>query len=97
MVGSNGMQNKRQGIIVWFQHRRNLKHIKRFGNVVYISKNMRYAVVYVNQSEIGAKENELKKLPFISKVERSYKPFLKTDFENPRPDKAKMYDYKMGI
>ncbi|MEI3606744.1 DUF2129 domain-containing protein [Pseudogracilibacillus sp. SE30717A] len=91
------MQINRQGVIVWFQHRRNIKHIKRFGNVIYVSKKMRYTVVYVNQSEIEEKEDELLKLPFVSKVERSYKPYLKTDFENARPDKAKLYDYKMGI
>jgi len=88
---------RRQGIIVWFQHRRNLKHIKKFGNVIYISKKMRYAVVYVDQSKIEGIEKELMKLPFISKVERSQKPFLKMDFENARPDQAKVYDYKMGI
>jgi len=88
---------RRQGIIVWYQHRRNLKHIKRFGNVIYNSKKMRYAVVYVNQSEVEEKEEALNRLPFISKVERSQKPFLKMDFENARPDQAKVYDYKMGI
>src|SRR5690606_25875921 len=97
MVGSIEMQISRQGIIVWFAHRRNMKHIKRYGNVIYVSKKMRYAVLYVNQDEVDKKEEELLKLPFISKVERSYKPFLKTDFENARPDKAKLYDYKMGI
>lgn len=91
------MYNKRQGIIVWFQHRKNIKHIKSFGNLLYVSRKMRYAVVYVNQSEMDTVEQNLLKLPFISKVERSYRPFLKTDFENAKPDKAKMYDYKMGI
>ncbi|MBO1003536.1 YlbG family protein [Pseudogracilibacillus auburnensis] len=91
------MHNKRQGIVVWFQHRKNIKHIKRFGNLLYVSRKMRYAVVYVNQSEIDTIEDNILKLPFISKVDRSYKPFLKTDFENAIPDKAKMYDYKMGM
>lgn len=91
------MQNKRQGLIVWFEHRQNIRHIKRFGHVVYVSKKLRYLVLYVNQSEIDAKEYELVNLPFVSKVERSYKPFLKTNFENARPDEAKMYDYKIGL
>jgi len=33
----------------------------------------------------------------VKKVEPSYKPFLKLEFENSKPDKAKEYDYKMGI
>jgi len=91
------MRIKRQGIIVWFQHRRNIKHIKKYGNLIYVSKKMRYAIIYVEQSKIDSIESDLLKLPFISKVERSYKPFLKTDYENARPDQAKMYDYKIGL
>lgn len=34
---------------------------------------------------------------FVSKVERSQKPFIPTNYENAKPDKAKQYDYKMGI
>lgn len=89
------MYTKRQGLIVWFQHRKHIKHIKNFGNVMYVSRKLRYAVVYVDQSEIDVVEEKLLKLPFIIKVDRSHKPFLKTDFENALPDKAKMYDYKM--
>jgi len=91
------MHSKRQGLIIWFQHRKNIKHIRRYGNLMYVSRKMRYAVLYVNRDDIDSIEENLLKLPFISKVERSYKPFLKTDFENALPDKAKMYDYKMGI
>lgn len=88
------MDSKRQGLIVWFQHRKNIKHIKRFGNLIYVSRKLRYAVVYVDQANIDAIEEEIFKLPFISKVERSFKPFVNTDFENALFDEAKLYDYK---
>lgn len=91
------MQIKRQGIIVWFQHRKNIRHIKRYGNLLYVSKKLRYAVLYVNQEEIEKIMNTMLKLPFISKIDVSERPFLKTDFENAMPDKAKEYDYKIGI
>lgn len=96
-IGSIEMQIKRQGIIVWFQHRKNIKHIRRFGNLLYVSRRMRYAVLYVDQVELDAIIKDLSKLPFVSKVDVSYKPFIKTDFENAIPDQAKMYDYKMGL
>lgn len=91
------MRIKRQGIIVWFQHRKNLKHIKKYGNLLYVSKKMRYAVLYINKEELDRTMEEMLKLPFISKIDPSYRPFLKTDFENALPDKAKQYDYKVGI
>jgi len=91
------MQINRQGIIVWFQHRKNIKQIRRFGNLIYVSKKMRYAVLYVNQEEVEATIENMSKLSFISKIDVSHKPFLKTDFENALPDEAKIYDYKMGL
>ncbi|QKY68940.1 YlbG family protein [Lentibacillus sp. CBA3610] len=91
------MRPKRQGLIVWFQHMKNVRHIKRYGHLIYSSKKLKYAVIYVDQENLDSVESKLLKLPFVSKVDRSYKPFLQTDFENPQPDKAKQYDYKIGI
>lgn len=91
------MRIKRRGIVVWFQHRKNIKQIKRYGNLIYVSAKQRYAVLYVNQDELEETVETLSKLPFIAKIEQSQKPALKTDYENAKPDKAKMYDYKMGI
>jgi len=91
------MKNKRQGLVVWFQHMKNIKQIKRLGHLIYVSRKMKYAIIYVNQSEIEVIESKLSKYSFISKVERSYKPFVNTEFDNALPDKAKQYDYKVGI
>lgn len=91
------MRTNRQGLIVWFQQMNNVKKIKRFGNLIYVSKKLKYAIIYVNQSELTEIEEKLLTFRFVSKVERSYKPFLATEFENAKPDEAKKYDYKMGI
>lgn len=91
------MRIKRQGIIVWFQHKRNIRQLKRIGHLVYVSMKMRYAIIYVNRDDIKTVEKKLLKFSFVSKVERSYKPFVATTYENPKLDQAKIYDYKMGI
>ncbi|MFC4025448.1 YlbG family protein [Oceanobacillus longus] len=91
------MNTNRQGIVVWFQHMKNIKQLKRYGNLIYTSKKLRYAIIYVDQAEIEEVEIKMMKHSFVSKIERSYKPFIRTDFENAKPDKAKQYDYKMGI
>lgn len=91
------MRIKRQGIIVWFQHMKNIKQIKRYGHLLYASKKLKYAVIYVDQTELEDIENKLLKLSFVSKIDRSFKPFVQTNYENAKPDKAKQYDYKMGI
>lgn len=91
------MITKRQGLIVWFQHMKNLKQIKRYGHLLYSSKKLKYAVLYVDQNELRNVEEKLEKLSFIAKLERSYKPLVRTDFENSKTDEAKQYDYKTGI
>ncbi|KAB2337393.1 YlbG family protein [Cytobacillus depressus] len=91
------MLGQRQGIIVWLYSLKQVKMLRKFGNVHYISKKLKYVVIYcdlVDTEEIMAK---ISAFSFVKQVEPSYKPFLKMEFENSKPDKAKEYDYKMGI
>ncbi|GAB4072332.1 YlbG family protein [Barrientosiimonas marina] len=83
------MRVNRQGLMIWFQHMKNIKHIKRFGHLLYVSKRQKYAVIYVNQDTIEQVEAKLLQFPFITEVQYSYKPFLRTNFENVKPDEAK--------
>lgn len=91
------MRVNRQGIIIWFQRRRNIKQIKRYGHMIYASKKWKYAVVYVDQEHLDDVIAKLNNLPFIKKVQHSHKPYVRTNFENKTPDEAKRYDYNIGI
>lgn len=88
------MRVSRQGLVVWFKHNKNIRQIKRYGHLIYSSRRMKFALLYVNMDEIEEIEKKLNKLPFVKKTERSYKPFLATSFENAKLDEAKLYDYK---
>lgn len=87
----------RQGIIVWVHSLKHVKQVKRFGNIHYVSKKLKYIVIYMDMDKIDDAVDRIKSLSFVKKVDLSYKPFLKTEFENSKPDKAKEYDYKIGI
>lgn len=91
------IKTKRQGIIVYFQHMKNVRQIKKHGHLIHASKKHKYALLYVNQEDLEYKMEKLDRLPFVSRVMPSYKPEVRTDYENAKPDKAKQYDYKMGI
>ncbi|WP_338451940.1 YlbG family protein [Niallia oryzisoli] len=91
------MLSQRQGLIVWLHSLKQAKMLRRFGNVHYVSKRLKYVVLYCNADEIEELMAKLKSYSFIKKVEPSQKPFVKIEFENSKPDKAKEYDYKMGI
>ncbi|WP_374721977.1 YlbG family protein [Peribacillus tepidiphilus] len=91
------MFGARQGIIAYLHTLKQVKMLRRFGNVHYVSKRLKYVVLYTNVSDVEATVEKLKSFSFVKKVDVSYKPFLKTEYENSKPDKAKEYDYKMGL
>jgi len=94
----NGLiRTKRQGLIVWFQHMKNIKQLKRYGHLISVSRKLRYAIIYVDQEEIEEKYEKFSKLAYVSKVAYSQKPMIRTTFESKKLDKKKDYEYEMGI
>lgn len=91
--------NQRQSIIIWVNSLKYVKYFRRFGNIHYVSKRLKYIVVYMDMSEVNDVIKKIRTLPFVKKVEKSYKPFLKTEFEQAKDDfeKEKQYEYKMGL
>ncbi|AOA01781.1 MULTISPECIES: YlbG family protein [Carnobacterium] len=80
--------NERQGIIVWVYSLRHLKTLKRFGLIHYVSKRMKYVVIYVDKSEVETTEKKLNGLHFVRKVDLSMRPEINMDFGD-RIGKAK--------
>lgn len=66
------MVKARVGLIVWLKHTRESRALEKIGHLLYLSRRMKYAVIYVNESEVNQKIQQLKKLPFVTRVERSY-------------------------
>jgi len=88
---------ERQGLIVYVNQLKHAKTLRKYGNVHYISRKLKYVVLYCNREEIEMAISKIQRLPFVKDVAPSYRPFLKTEFENAKPDKAKEYDYKIGL
>ena len=91
------MIGQRQGIIIWLYSLKQAKMLRRFGNVHYVSRKLKYVVLYCNMEDTEALIQKISSYSFVKKAEPSYKPYLKMEYENSAPDKAKEYDYKMGI
>ncbi|WP_040227935.1 YlbG family protein [Bhargavaea cecembensis] len=87
----------RRGIIVYLTHLKQAKSLRKYGHIQYISKRMKYAVLYCNMEDADRTAAKLERLPYVKSVSLSMKPFIKTEYENAKPDKAKEYDYKGGI
>ncbi len=87
----------RQGVIIYLHNLRQAKSLRKYGHVHYISRKMKYVVLYCNREEVDAVIRKVEQLPSVKKVLPSYRPFVKTTYENAKPDKAKEYDYKAGL
>ncbi|HZG61208.1 MAG TPA: YlbG family protein [Anoxybacillus sp.] len=83
---------KRQGIIVWLYSLKHSKHLRKFGNIHYVSKRLKYVVLYCNMEEVDHVIKKIAALPFVKQVEPSYRPYLKVEFES-KTDKEKEKEY----
>ncbi|WP_243386703.1 YlbG family protein [Bacillus kexueae] len=90
------MFQKRQGMVIYLHSLKHIKTIRKFGNIHYVSKRLKYVVMYCDMEQLDHLVEKLSSFSFVKKVEPSYKPFLKLEFEK-KVDKAKEYDYKMGL
>jgi len=75
---------KRIGLIVWVNDFKSAKNLEKFGNMLYISKRLRYAVLYVNETDLQKKIAHIEKLGFVKKVEKSYRTEIKTDYSTKK-------------
>lgn len=73
---------KRQGIIIWVYTLRQLKNLRRFGYIHYVSNRQKYIVMYVNQNEVQDKMKQLNSLHYVRKVEISYRPDIDMTFSD---------------
>ena len=65
---------KRRGVIVYLYHLRQSKQLRRYGNLQYVSRKMKYALIYMDEVE------KLKQLRFVKEVEISNRPDITTEF-----------------
>ncbi len=71
---------KRRGIIVWVYSLKQLKTLKRYGLIHYVSRKMKYVVLYVNEEEVALTLEKLQHLHFVRQVEQSYRPDIAMNF-----------------
>ncbi|USS87287.1 YlbG family protein [Fructilactobacillus hinvesii] len=58
------------------------KTLQRFGDLRYVSRRMRYAILYVKQGEVNKIMHELNQLRMVKKVEVAPTQILAFQFED---------------
>lgn len=83
------MIGNRVGLIVWLQHLKYSRQLRKYGNVYYISKKMRYAVLYCDESNYLTILSKLKALHFVKDIQVSQLKDIKTVYSKKKSPQEK--------
>ena len=71
---------KRRGLIVWVYSLKQLKNLRRFGLIHFVSHKMKYVVLYVNEENVDEVIQKVNRLHFVRRVEMSFRPDIEMNF-----------------
>lgn len=80
------MFGQRQGIVVYLHSLKHVKTLRRLGNVHYVSKRLKYVIIYLNIEEVEGALARLNKLNYVKKTDVSYKPYVSTEFDSGKEE-----------
>ncbi|AVK60609.1 DUF2129 domain-containing protein [Lactobacillus sp. CBA3605] len=70
----------RRSLIVYLHSMKQVRQLKRFGNIQYQSRRGHYVVIYLDESQVQPVTVRLRKLNFVRRVEPSYRPDVDMNF-----------------
>jgi uncharacterized protein YlbG (UPF0298 family) len=70
----------RQELIVWMYSNKKVKQLQKYGFVYYVSRKMKYAVLYTDMAEADHIQKNLEKLHFVRQVDVSPRQTMATDY-----------------
>ena len=79
-------QQERQALIVWLYTLKPIKQLKKFGNIHYVSKRLKYIYLYVSKDEVESVTERLSHFHFVRKVEPSLRQEIRMDFTHILPE-----------
>lgn len=88
---------KRVGVAVWVNSIRTVRHLKRFGNIHFVSKRYKYVVLYVDANDLNDAIGHIRRLNFVTNVEPSYRHEIPTEYQSGKHERVKDLDYTIGI
>lgn len=62
---------ERVSVSVWVYSLKQLRQLRRYGMIYYVSKRMKYVVMYLDKSNLETASKALNNLRFVKKVEVS--------------------------
>lgn len=73
-------KKERLALTIYLHYNRDARKLNQYGDILYHSRRMRYALLYVNQEDAEQVVELLKKERFVKKVLPSYVKEIDQDF-----------------
>ena len=73
---------KRQGVFVYLYHLKQSKQLRKYGSIQYVSRKMKYVLLYLDRSQVEETVAKLKQLRYVKEVLVSKRPELPTNLDN---------------
>ena len=70
----------RKPIYVFYQSRKQVRQLSKFGDIVYVSEKHNFACLYIEADDARRKISELRRLPFVKRVKEGYLQELAENF-----------------
>lgn len=86
------MFNERTGLIIWLKDYRQARGLEKYGTVHYVSRRMRYAVVYIDAEQYDGIVKNVSRLPYVRKIERSLRSEIPTEYDSERSEQTLSYN-----
>lgn len=86
------MLKKRIGIYIYFKQNKFIRQLKRYGHLIYVNKDKKYLLLYINESDVSQTMKELTKLKYVSDVIVSQYPNIKREYEREKHEEK---DYRV--
>lgn len=77
-------ETKRCGMAVYIKNLKNIRQLRYYGTIYYVSKKMKYVMLYVDEDKKDEVAQALEKQNFVRKVWLSEKPNIKVDYQKER-------------
>lgn len=68
--------NPRRGVVVWVYSLKQIKALRHYGTVMFVSKRMKYVYLYMDETEVTSVVPKLEALRFVRAVTVSPHPEL---------------------
>lgn len=85
------MFTERTGLIIWVTDLKPARNLERYGSVHYMSKKLLYVAMYVHTERLEETMRAIQRLPYVNKVEKSYRNEIPTEYTSNGPDKTRFY------